>query len=124
MINWFEKNKAASVIMIILISIEIFYISSLPGSVEVGGNEWIAITYHFTIFFLLTFFIFTSIMKNEKIKLRKVLFVVLISLIYALLDEIHQIFVPLRDASIRDILIDSIGIFFATAIYIYTKRNN
>lgn len=42
------------------------------------------------------------------------------SLAYAASDEVHQSFVPGRDASIMDWVADTIGIFIASYIY-YTK---
>ncbi len=112
MIKWLENNKIISFIITILIVIEIFYFSSLSFSQGGKGTfSLIPIIYHFIIFFLLTFFIFISIKGNKKIKIKYILLVFIISLIYALLDEFHQLFVPFRNFSIKDILIDTAGIF-------------
>ena len=46
----------------------------------------------------------------------------LISIIYSLLDEFHQMFVPGRDANIIDILTDTIGIFSSAVIYSFISR--
>ena len=35
-----------------------------------------------------------------------------ISILYAFLDEFHQTFVPTREGKIRDVFIDSLGVFF------------
>jgi VanZ family protein len=40
-------------------------------------------------------------------------------LIYAILDEIHQIFVPGRSCEIMDIIIDSSGSFIFIAISVF-----
>lgn len=42
------------------------------------------------------------------------------SILYAITDEIHQLFVPSREGHIRDIAIDAIGIFL---MYIYIKSH-
>ena len=42
----------------------------------------------------------------------------IIAILYAISDEIHQIFVPTRFFAISDILTDSAGILFATLIYL------
>ncbi len=36
----------------------------------------------------------------------------IIAILYAISDEIHQTFVPTREGAIRDVFIDSLGIFF------------
>ena len=47
---------------------------------------------------------------------------VVISFLYAVLDEVHQLFVPLRNASILDVLVDTTGILLSVAVYLYYKR--
>ena len=48
--------------------------------------------------------------------------VLIISLSYSVLDEVHQYFVPGRYSSIRDIIIDSLGIFISIFIYFKTSK--
>ena len=122
MINWFEKNKFVSILMVVLITIEIFYFSSLPGTAGVGGNPWVARAYHFIVFFLFGFFLLTAIKGNKRIKVNYLLIVLLISILHAFLDEFHQIFVPFRDASMRDVLTDSLGIWCSAIIYYFIDR--
>ena len=56
---------------------------------------------------------------HKKIKLKYIFaFAVASAILYAATDEFHQTFTPTRQGSIRDIGIDSIGIFFA---FSYTK---
>ncbi len=42
----------------------------------------------------------------------RLLIVGLIALVVAIADEIHQVYVPGRDASVTDVLLDLIGIAF------------
>ena len=44
----------------------------------------------------------------------------IISLVFAVIDEIHQTFVPTREGTIRDVLIDAMGIVF---MYSYIKNH-
>ena len=49
-----------------------------------------------------------------------------LSFLYAVSDEFHQSFVPGRSASIRDVLIDTIGIigfYIAAKIFVLNQRN-
>lgn len=125
MIKWFEKNKPFALIITILIIIEIFYFSSLSfgGGGEGKGNPWIPIIYHFSVFFLLSFFILSTIKGDKKLKIKYLIIALTISITYAFLDEVHQLFVPSRNFSIGDILTDITGIFLSAIIYcIYNKR--
>ena len=44
----------------------------------------------------------------------------LFAVLYGATDELHQLFVPTREGTIRDVIIDSAGIFL---MYIYIKHN-
>lgn len=66
---------------------------------------------HFVEFALLGFFIFGSIIDEEKSKMAKFIFISwLVGTIYAVSDEIHQLFVPGRSGMFTDVLIDSGGV--------------
>jgi len=49
---------------------------------------------------------------------KKPLFAFLICVIYAISDEIHQLFVPGRTGQLKDVIIDSSGSFVGIAIVI------
>lgn len=70
---------------------------------------------HFTEYLILGFLTINMLDKNDISK--KYLLSILICIIYATSDEIHQLFVPGRACQIKDILIDSIGSI--TGIYLY-----
>ena len=59
-------------------------------------------------------FLFIYIKKNYAIGVR--IMALIISVMYAVSDEIHQLFVPGRAGKASDVLIDSIGIAFAFII--------
>jgi len=58
MIGWLEKKRYAAIILTLLIALEIFYFSSIPGTYyQIGkGLLPIPIIYHLTVFFLFNFF--------------------------------------------------------------------
>lgn len=74
---------------------------------------------HFTEYLILGFLTINMLNKNDISK--KYLISILICIIYATSDEIHQIFVPGRAYQIRDILIDSMGSI--TGVYLYKLIN-
>jgi VanZ family protein len=123
MLKYLEKHRIIPLIMTILLAIEVFYVSSIssfPGPPVKGIN--FAIVYHIIVFFLLTFFLLITIKGEEKLKPKHILWTLVLVILYAISDEFHQSFVPGRDSSIKDVLIDLIGILFA--VLIYPKKNN
>jgi len=96
----------------------IFYASSLPGSKIPSLFFFQDIAFHFCIYLALAYF-FARAIENTypNIVLGKVLFFsVVFGIIYGLLDELHQAFVPLRTVSGLDLSIDAIGSFFGSLI--------
>lgn len=122
MIRWLEKRRFFSFVLFILISIQIFYLSSLSSEQEVGGYNLFPLIYHFCAFFLFTIFLFITITGKKRIKIKHLFIILIISLIYAASDEFHQLFVPNRNGSFSDFLIDSFGILFSILIYNLSKR--
>ena len=122
MIKWFEKNNKISWLITILIAIIIYYVSSLifaPGIPE--GFPWKPIAYHFYAFLFLSTFLLISFTKAKNKKL--ILLAIILAIIYAISDEIHQLFVPGRYFAISDILTNSAGILSAALIYLGLRYN-
>jgi len=77
-------------------------------------DDYIRKLAHFFLFFLLGLFFMTatSVSMNDK-KAKDILFLtVLVCFIYAVSDEVHQIFVDGRSFQVLDILLDLCGSFF------------
>lgn len=109
MYSYLEKNRKFFLFMTLLIALEIFLfstISSFPIGEKTGLN--LATFYHFGVFFMFTFFLSLTLI-NKKINNKTIIIILLISLIYALSDEFHQLFVPGRFCSLKDILVDLAG---------------
>lgn len=117
MIRWFEKNKVVSFIITLWIALTIFYISSLVIIPSPGIKiNIIPVVYHFSAFFFLAIFLFISLL-NRKWDSKKIVSSIALLALYAILDELHQYFVPGRATSISDFLLDFNGIAFASLIY-------
>ena len=79
-------------------------------------------TAHFTAYFILGGLAYIVLYQANLINKEKLLLLALIfTLTYSISDEIHQLFVSGRSASIKDILIDNIGALFG--IYIIKLTN-
>ena len=124
MIKWLENNRGFSVIFVILIAAEIFFFSSISGGPPSPASINVSIIYHFSVFFLLNFFLLTSLNKNGEIKIKYLIIASMLSIFYSVLDELHQLFVPLRHAGLGDILTNSVGILLSNLVYLYYKNNN
>ena len=123
MIELLGKKRVIPIIITALIAIEIFYFSSIPGGVPgTGGGIRVSIIYHLIVFFLFNFFLLMSIKGNREIRLTYIMTALIISILYAFLDEFHQFFVPFRAPDIGDILTDTIGIFLSTILILYFKK--
>ena len=118
MMKWFERNLWASWTILIITAGYILYISSLTKDpTQIIMFPYKSIIYHFGIFMLLTFFSMISFSKGGK--RRDYIFVgILFSMLYAVSDEFHQVFIAGRSASLGDLLTDSIGIILAGISYL------
>jgi VanZ family protein len=104
-----DKAKIFYIIMTFIIALVIFLASSITSFpiIEKTGID-LSIFYHFGVFFMLTFFLTLSLI-NRKISNKTIIIILLISIIYALFDEVHQLFVPGRFCNIKDMSIDFAG---------------
>ena len=117
MIGWFEKNKGVSFAITLWIAFTIFYISGLEIIPSPGLKiNIIPLIYHFSAFFFLAIFLFISLL-DRKWDSKKIISSITLLALYAILDELHQSFVPGRVTSINDFLLDFNGIVFASLFY-------
>lgn len=102
----------------------IFYFSS-RGRFEIAGENLAdfvifktlhMIEYGFLYYLLLRAFYRNRISQISYTTCMKYAFV--IAFFYGVIDEIHQATVPTREGKIRDMLIDTLGIFL---VYLYSK---
>ncbi|SES82271.1 VanZ family protein [Anaerobranca gottschalkii] len=72
---------------------------------------------HFFIYFILGI-LTSNALTLSRVKGQKNIWLSLsVCVIYAITDEVHQVFVPGRSGEVRDVLIDSIGAFAGIVIY-------
>ena len=73
------------------------------------ANHYVRKTAHFMIYAILAVLVY-NLMASYGIKRSKVvLFAAIVCLVYAVSDEIHQVYVPGRAGQIKDVLIDFSG---------------
>lgn len=82
---------------------------------------------HFFAYFILGVLVFHTVRLYIDIALRSITSAFLITVLYAISDEVHQTFIPGRSGEVRDVLIDSAGSFTGIIIYLllilYNKKD-
>lgn len=114
-----EKNNFLSWLIVLVLAVFIFYISSLTFK-GVGVASALTYVYHFFIFFWLAFFLAIALVKYSRIRFLSVS--IILAAVYAVSDEFHQLFVLGRNCSFEDFLVDLAGILFATLLYLITIK--
>ncbi|MBU2104927.1 MAG: VanZ family protein [Nanoarchaeota archaeon] len=122
MLRWFEKHNKISWGITILTAVFIFYMSSkVFEAPSVGGL--LSIVYHTSVFAFLNFFLFISSLRGEK-KYSVFFLGFSLAMLYGILDELHQFFVPGRTCTIVDVGYDSFGILISSMLYlVFLNRN-
>lgn len=103
----------------------IFYLSSIPHlKTELGLWDFVLRKFaHALVFGILFLFVHSAIDITYNIsQKRKYIYAVIFCILYAISDEYHQSFVPGRNASAIDVLIDSLGVFASAGIKLKTSN--
>lgn len=74
---------------------------------------------HFFIYFVLAILLLETLRYRHKIKWRNIFYVFLFCVLFAVSDEIHQLFVDGRGGQVRDIMIDSLGALTGIGLYLF-----
>lgn len=112
-------------ILLALLWMSLIFLLSSRQRISVSEQYWanflVFKLLHVIEYAVLTFLYLQAIYKNiPVISLRRAtLFALIFALCYGISDEIHQTFVPTREGTVRDVLIDSIGI---VSVYWFASR--
>ena len=104
-----------------------FIVNILNNILNINNTEILSLiirkSAHFTEYFILGMLVYNATRLHNK----KIYLAIIICIIYAISDEIHQIFVPGRSCQITDICIDSfgsiVGIYLFNIINKYIEKN-
>jgi len=86
----------------------IWVLPNLDVSIEIL-NHFIRKSAHFLIYFGLGFLLRNAYHVTGYVNIKGSVYALTVSILYAISDEVHQIFVPGRGPGIKDVFIDSIG---------------
>lgn len=110
--------------MLFLIASLIFYFSSQTGqeSSNLSSVLWVRKLAHISEYTVLSFFVYAYFSNFQYGSKRTIILTYVVSLLYAVSDELHQTFVPNRSGNLIDVGVDSIGIILGIIISIILKK--
>lgn len=148
------KNKIYGWFFVLVWMIIIFYLSHQPGTTSSGLSDEITLTIvsvlktfipvndlnlnflkllirklaHLSAYTVLGYLVINALKRHMTVNIKSIGMAFLICLLYAISDEVHQLFVPDRSGEVKDVMIDSVGAIFGISIYIlqlrYTRKND
>lgn len=113
-------KKLAHWIAIIAWAGIIFYFSHQPDLKSSLPDSWDLIfrkIAHISEYAVLAFLLMRTFIHHKMARKNAAILALIIAVCYAIGDEYHQIFITGRSGCVRDVLIDSIGIFFIAIFY-------
>lgn len=101
----------------------IFLFSSMTIT-PVSGVYWkefvVKKSAHLIEYGVLAGLLYRALVGSKISRLNSVLLAILISIVYAVTDELHQSFTPGRESTIRDVFVDTIGA--TLSVYLIDKK--
>ena len=119
------KKKDLEIVALVFWCALIFFFSSIPNLSSGLEQDFILRKIaHVSEFFVLTFLVWLVVRRREKGRKMAVLVAFAFALDYAILDEIHQLFIFGRSGNMIDVSIDCIGVLAAALILLLVRRQN
>ncbi len=77
---------------------------------------------HFFAFFALGILVINALRASKTVDVKRIIIALCICVLYAVSDEVHQLFVPGRGGQFKDVLIDSSGSITGIFLYAFCCR--
>lgn len=108
-------------ILVILYAALIFYLSSGPITVDLPGSDKL---YHMVEYGMLSFLLYNALSSSFKKEYpwKIVLLAIVLTMLYGVSDEFHQLFVPSRSADPYDVVADASGAIIVQGLISIRKR--
>lgn len=103
-----DSNGMSTGITVHIRKLIIWVLPTLDVSIETL-NHFIRKSAHFLVYFGLGFLLKNAYQVSGYINIKGSVYALIVSVLYAISDEVHQMFVPGRGPGIKDVFIDSIG---------------
>lgn len=108
-------------ILVVLYAALIFYLSSGPITVDLPGSDKL---YHIVEYGMLSFLLYNALSSSFKKERpwKIALLAIILTLLYGVSDEFHQLFVPSRSADPYDVVADASGAIIVQGLISIRKR--
>jgi VanZ family protein len=110
----------------ILFAIFLFVYSSIPDPFDIKLNFGLEDKLkHFAVYAVFGFLIVRALyytFGSAELKRKIILWAIIVGVVYGVSDEIHQYFVPGRNANYYDVLADSFGVIFGVFVFDRNKK--
>lgn len=103
----------------------IFFLSHQTGLKSGLPERWdffLAKSAHLLEYAILTFLLIRALQEHQLTRKKILILAVILAMGYALTDEYHQSFILGRNASLRDVLIDSSGVLLIACPALFSKK--
>lgn len=109
-----SKELSSGVMMLVINTLN----KAIPVELDLDiFHQFVRKSAHFFAYFILGVLILRAL-KNYRVNdMKKIGFALILCIVYASSDEIHQLFIPGRSGEVRDVIIDSTGAL--TGLFIY-----
>jgi len=87
-----------------------------------GSNHLVRKNAHFFAYLILGTLVMNALKRSRVTGFRVVIFTLVICVLYATSDEVHQLFVPGRGGQVKDVLIDSSGALLGITLFTATNK--
>ena len=77
---------------------------------------------HFFLYLVFSFLVMNALRRSGMYGYRMIGLSLFVCVLYAISDEVHQLFVPGRGAQVKDVLIDSAGAIVGVGLYLVISR--
>lgn len=77
---------------------------------------------HFSIYTILGITVMGYVCTYDISKKKRICITLIVGMLYAISDEIHQLFVKGRSGQITDILIDTVGVLFGIGVLLLVRK--
>jgi len=117
------KTKIINWSLVFIWACFIFFLSHQPDLKSNLPGNWDFILRkiaHITEYAILTFLLIRALSEHKLSNQQVLIWSMFLAILYAVSDEYHQTFISLRQGAVRDILIDSLGIF--SVIFLNRKK--
>ena len=95
----------------------------IPIDFDLGiFHHFIRKSAHFFAYFMLGLLVINALKRHVSIKWKFVALSLIICILYAISDEVHQLFILGRSGEMRDVFIDSTGSATGIAVYILLSK--